>query len=487
MKEKKVNINKVIVILFFIIISYLGIIVSFMTDSSYKILALCLTIELLSFFISIRIITGNIITFITIFIITLFIFHFGQVILLGFFENMVIENHLRIVLKYFPDNISISAIRIMNIAFLSLLTGALLSTKNNNTKLDFEKNINKIIKNNKIIFSASIMIILLTVPVKLILDISTLHKSFSGSFSSASRWLQGVPNFIRTYANFSLIGVALLILSLKNKPKKQTSVFFIVVIYLIILMLSGWRSENVSYLVIISFVYIKNRNNNTSIKKILFIFIFSYSLLSILYTVVYLRYMDYRDLDIYINTFLSVFMGEKSVILESLREYGNTGYTTICVLKKWLPNYKPSFGKSYTLGLFSIFPNIMGTAGRLTELSVYPLYLQQYGALTAGYTNIGGSILGEFFFNFGIIGGVIFSNLVGVLLGSVSTKVEKNFHSDNLYKNVYFIPIMYSTLYWIRDVFGRGIREVIWGIIFTKIVIIIVRKLMVKRENIIRN
>lgn len=483
----KVNSNKAIVLLFFMIISSLGIIVSFMTDNSYKVLAICLVLELVLFIISVQIITGNIITFITVFTITLFIFHFGQVILLGFFENLVIKNNLRIVLRYFPDDISISSVRIMNVAFFSLLIGALFSIKNNNTKIDLKEDINKIIKNNKLIFGTSILILLLTVPVKLFLDSSLVYKSFSDSFSYASRWLQGVPNFIRTYANFSLIGIALLIQGLKEKPKKQAYAFFIVIVYLIILMLSGWRSENVSYLVILFFIFIKNRNSKTSLKKIVFIFLFSYLLLSVLYTVVYLRYLSYRSLDIYISTFLSVFIGEKNVILESLREYGNTGYTAICVLKKWLPNYNPSYGKSYILGIFSMLPNITGVPGKLTELSVYPLYLQKYGALTPSYTNIGGSILGEFFFNFGIVGGVIIANIVGIFLGKISTRVEKNFSLNNLYKQIYYIPIMYSTLYWIRDVFSRGVREVIWGIIFTKLVIYIVRKLMGKHESIVCN
>lgn len=487
MKIKKVRSNKVIILLFYVIISYFGIIIPFMTDASYKVLALSLMIELILFVISVRIITGKIITFITIFAITLFVFHFGQVIILGLFEKMSTQNDLRIVLKYFPDNISISAIRIMNIAFVSLLLGALFATKNYNKEKNFNEEINNANKNNKIILITSLVIILLTIPVKIFLDVSLLYKSFSVSFSYASMWLQGVPNFIRIYANFIFIGIALLIPALKYKPKKQTLVFSATVLYLIILMLSGWRSENVSYLVIIYFIYITSRNNKISIYKIIITFLFTYSILSILYTVVYLRYMNYRGLELYVNTFLSVFIGEKNVILESLREYGNTGYTTICVLKKWLPNYNPSYGKSYILGMFSTLPNITGVPGKLSEISVYPLYLQKYGALTSGYINIGGSILGEFFFNFGIPGGVIFANIIGILLGEISTNVDKNFNLNKLYKQIYYIPILFSTLYWIRDVFSRGIREVVWGIIFTKLIIYILRKMVFDNENIICN
>ena len=99
----------------------------------------------------------------------------------------------------------------------------------------------------------------------------------------------------------------------------------------------------------------------------------------------------------------------------------------------------------------------------MTKRSSFPLYLQEYGTLNGNYINIGGSLIGELFFNFNILGGIVAALFIGLLIGKISRKSALHFKMQNYYGLVKYIPIMFTCIYWIRDYFGGGIREAVWG------------------------
>lgn len=432
-------------------------------ENVFFVLGVCCLIELFIYLYVNKRIMGSLLNYSAIFIIVLFVFHFGQVMLLAFFEDIIIKYQMRIVLSYFSELDALSAMRIINIAFVGMSFGTLKK--------------NKLSRQNNIVGSLSThndvavhkwagLIICTTFPIKLFVDVMLLYRSFTLGFTTSSHWLQSFPNFIRSIGNISMVGFALLVLSQRQDQKKQLVTYCSIVGYLLILMLSGWRSENVAYLVVITFIYIRSRQKKIRISRIVAYGLLLYLLLGVLYTVVSVRFSVDRSFSAYLDAFEKVLVGDKNVILESLREYGNTGYTAICVLKLWLNNYSPSYGKSYLLGVTAVLPNIMGLPGKLTTASTFALDLQNKGMVISSYRNIGGSILGEFFFNFGIVGGIIFAYLIGCLIGLVNRQVEKYIHSSDILVVVYYIPIMFGSLYWIRDAFSGGIRDVIWGMMF---------------------
>ena len=436
-------------------------------EEDYTIFGVCLIVELMLYLGILRYQTGSFLNFATIFMCTLFVFQFGQVVILAFFSDMVAKYQMRIVLTYFNDKDCFDALIKMNMAFVAMLMGSLLSD------VRIRLNSNRAIVNEIVSLDTNLqverwakLIIVCTFPIKFFVDALLVLKSFTQGFLNASHWLQSFPNFIRTYGNISLVGFALLIVSLRNKPKQQKIAYISIMIYLIVLMLSGWRSENVAYVVVITYLYIASRDMKIKGRNVIGLAIAFYLFLAVLYTVVAVRFSADRSLDAYFDMFSRVVLGDKNVILESLREYGNTGYTTMCVLERWLPTHDISMGKSYFFGVFAIFPNVTGVAGRLTTEAAFALDLQRSGALFSDYSNIGGSILGEFFFNFGIIGGTVFAFVIGYFIGRMSLSVSRHVRYNNVISLIYYIPIMFSVLYWIRDVFGGGVRDAVWGILF---------------------
>ena len=234
-------------------------------------------------------------------------------------------------------------------------------------------------------------------------------------------------------------------------------------------MLSGRRSENVAYLCVILILLLLSQKEYThkklKLKHVLLLLPFGYCVLLFLYTVVRFRGEGSFSL---VNFFHSMkyYHIHDNILIEQIREYGQTAYTTISVLTNWLPKYTPSYGTSYIYGISSIFPNVGGFMGKLTEASNFGLTLARTnGILNSLYRNIGGSVLGEFFFNFGKIGALFAASILGTVIGKTNAKVISYIRFDS-YNLIYTIPIMFSTIYWIRDYFGDTIRDIIWGVLF---------------------
>ena len=190
-----------------------------------------------------------------------------------------------------------------------------------------------------------------------------------------------------------------------------------------------------------------------------------YIILTFLYSIVSVRYEEGNGIYLILNSFLDN-LTHRNILIEALREYGNTAYTALCVVLLWLEFNPPSWGLSYLLGLSAIFPNVGGIMGDLTTKSAFAVTLQEHGALTDQYYNIGGSIIGEFFFNFNVTGGIIASLVFGLILGILNNNIRFFFYTKQYYGILYYVPVMFNVTYWIRDCFGSIIRDIVWGIIF---------------------
>ncbi len=464
----QISTNKIFYGLLYLAIGLLCVVYTYSVDigtSGYFAVALATTVEIVVFLIIHKKVSGEFISFASIFMLVLALFHFGQVWMCGYWEDLVSKLRLRVVLKYFADTDCISAMRIINISFLFIGFGLLQSIYSNK---------NSEFKQEKIDLSYyqsfAKRIILITFPIKIIVDLAFLYISFTSGFSAATIWNGRFPDFIKIIGNFSMIGFGLLICSLEKNKAKQLRVYLFIISYLVLLMISGKRSETVAYIVMLTFLYLKtSTRKKLKLGTVVLGCILGYLLLTFLYTTVRFRGTEGRTVNGFFDLYIDLLL-ERNIFMESIREYGNTGYTPVCVIENWLKNFAPSYGKSYYLGLFLVFPNVGGLIGTLNVESAYALQLQRHNMVLTGFHNIGGSVIGELFFNFGIVGGIIASLFLGLLLGSVSNKTSKMLKSRDISSLIYTIPVMYASLYWIRDTFGNGIREVVWGIIFCYII-----------------
>ena len=291
--------------------------------------------------------------------------------------------------------------------------------------------------------------------------------------------MNSVPYVFVTYGKISLVGFAMLIVSLKNNPKYQKKVFLFIILYILVMMVSGIRSENVGYLLVFIFLFFSSQNTRIPIFLVII-----YGVLGILLLAFIIAVGKFRGAEKSFSSFVEIFMNnltKNNVILSLFDTCGDTGYTTQEVINKWLPYYGCTHGDSFYIGWISIIPNIpklFTLPGDLTAKTYFALRLQQSGILNKNYTNIGGSLLGELFFNFGLFGGVIASIVVGILIGWVSKKVTKITEGYDYNFMITTIPIMFATIYWVRSYFGAEFRLIIWATVF----ILLIKKTKFKKK-----
>lgn len=431
-------------------------------------LGVACSVEFGVFLWSIMKINGRFLNFSTIFISVLFVFNFGQLIIYTYFRG--IYSHVRF-LNLFTASEALRGFKFINASYALICVGTLLGeavwrNKTDSIKLH-EKN--KQYDWGKCIWA----VVLLTFPVKLFIDACCVHVSFTQGGTVAREWLNNFPNVFLYFGKISLVGFALLLVRYKDKPWPQFALFAFLEVYILLMMLSGIRSENVAYMLVFGLIYLANFHKKIPVYGWLLCGVLGYAALSFIVAAGEFRLVTDKSIDSFLNILNKVTVKE-SVVFKILDHMGDTGYTAQCVINKWLVQYEPSYGKSYLLGSMAVLPNIPGITdapGRLTAESCFALRLQEAGTLAPKYTNIGGSLIGELFFNFGLTGGIIASLFVGLLIGWISGNSSRWFEEKNYYGLMVAIPLMFATVYWVRDYYGGRIREVVWGPVFFWIIL----------------
>ena len=468
----KVSLAKFCYFVFSVILILISCFVPLTNDGGYFVLAILSTVTLLLFIVFNGKITGTYFNYSLIFIVILFLFNFGQVILMGFFEELTVNK--TIVLKLINYRDVMYSFRYIVIAFECLCLGILLVSWKNRKNLSVPQKENSIYKKER---KLAWTIICVTFPIKLFIDAIYLYLSLSAGASVGAAFLSGFPNFIVAYGNMAVIGACLLIVSFSNEPPRQLIALLISAGYFFILMIGGRRSQNVVYVVLLFFLYIKTNKKKINFPRIIGIAILAYFVLVFLYTIVSNRvFVGEQSISGFWDAYFKT-LKESDILVETLREYGNTGYTAVCVIAYWLRNYNCTYGLSILKSTTAIFPNIGGIAGRLTQEGNFAIQLQQHKMLSEGYYNIGGSLLGELFFNFDIVGGVIAAFGVGICIGWLNSKIQNKLDHEDYLALSNYVPAMIAVTYWVRDVFGGGIRTIVWGVLF----MYFCRKIFVRR------
>lgn len=411
-------------------------------------------IELLIFFMANSKANLTILNFTNIFVGCLYLFHYGQVVLMGVFPEAC--QNLTIVLRYFNQYDLFEGLRWINRAMVLLYIGIILANEWNKD-YTCERHYNLYLGNY------AFFIIVLTFPVKLSIDLAMLFVGIREGFDAAKAILLTIPDMIVTYGNFAIIGFCMGLIALRKQKMKQMIAFGLLVAYTLMVMISGRRSENVAYLLI--YIYIFLSDKKIKMTTILKYGVIGYLILTFLNAVVYMRNESIGIVQAYLYTITT-----KNIFFEVLREYGNTGYTALSVIINWLKEYEPSAGTSYYMGITAAIPNFGGIMGKLTQASCFQFALQNGNVLSEYYQNIGGSIIGEWFFNFGTVGAVIVAFIFGIIVGTIGKRASVLIAKESEYSLFYYVTVMPGIIYWIRDYFGGICRQFIWGVIFCWII-----------------
>ena len=299
---------------------------------------------------------------------------------------------------------------------------------------------------------------------RLFLDVYQLYISSRGGYMAL--FTENIPQFVSTLAFFFDAGVIYLLISESDK-KKTTTIFWGVLLYKAFTMLSGSRQDKVCFLLIWIYIYylIKNKLN---IKKTLVLIIMSFLGFYFISSIGAGRVNS----DIEFGGFLSTINTFSYTIGSSLSEFGSA-FNTLVLAVKYTPfNISYGYGLSFVAAIVSCVPLLVARIPLLADKTIFITQLP--GSI---YHSLGGSFLGELFYNFSWIGPV-FCIFIGSILGKSHYGIK---NKDNNLSNV---ACLYSVIGTAMFLYVRGyVTDMGQKIIWLSILLIILKSKEKKRSS----
>lgn len=402
-------------------------------------------------------------SFSIIFIVLSYLFHFGQTILKGLVPKYIFKGFDFIEFVN-PSVFKESSTFSLTVLMLLVLGIMICSGSSSNTKKgEFIQNSMKNKKELQFYCELGYLLIILFFPIQMYKDMNNIIRSFaygySGSFGATMGSGEGIISIIG-YVGY--LGFALLIMSYSviNK-KKAFSIYLLINIYLVLTMVSGGRGHQVT--LILLFLYLEHRCiYKIRFKHIIIVTILGYIFIAILNGLAYLRIDGIQSF----NQVLEVLKTsmKNSPVLKLIEEMGGSSYTPYLVFNQDCP---PTYGITYLKGLITAIPNFNGWFTNTIRDANFAKLLNEKA--------IGGSFIGELYFNFNYFGTII-AIFIGYMLQKISIKLDRYLIKKEFLKFTYFIPFFTYSLWWTRDTFYSIIRPFLW----ISIIVWIASRLIIK-------
>jgi oligosaccharide repeat unit polymerase len=410
-----------------------------------------------------KVIEIKLFSMIGLFTIFLYLFHFGQVLLAGFFPYYIYQNYNYI--KYFdPESLKETifiCVLFLNMMILGIILFNLTpksakkltpleATVDSQTGLDLCKKLGWI----TLLFSA---------PFQFYYDFLNIMHSYLGGYLAT--YSSDKIGIIYAFGNFIYVAFALLIIGYKDNKKKSIAFFLFFIVYIGIAMLTGNRGHQIVALIVIFYIASKTILK-IKVRDILIIILICW-LGSIFMNMIY----DTRNIGIYyfLNNFSSLFLKHigTNPFFEINGNFGDTIETPYLVVTQMDHSISPAFGLTYLYSFASLLPNLGGVFTTINQAANFPVLLNG--------SALGGSFIGEFFYNFkyyGIIPILIF----GGILSKISNKFEDAFYGKDYFAIIFLLPIIINSLWWVRDSFANMVRPIIWQSLFSYFVLVLLKQ-----------
>lgn len=392
--------------------------------------------------------TGSkILSFPVFMLVLIFVFHCSYYVL-WLFQYKIPD----VVVGYISDEMWIEACKFSIVFMLVYSFGIGTSRKKKNFVL-----CSRSISNKRIRRVGVMMTWFFLLP-RVFVDISLLAAFLRGGY--ASTFSAVTSGIMEVLAEGFYFGIIFSIVGYRDNHTICRRLLLFATLVSIIGMLSGRRLEKVVFLITIALIYFKfvNRSRATgnSLRKIGII------LACYIFVAFVMTLTDFRSGAIFsVGTFMNLFLRNVTykMILEIMVEFGYTSYTLAATIATF-PNTGTGFGLNYVTSLVQIIPNIGGIYSSLIKdmcfVNMIPSTYQYW---------LGGSLLGELFYNFGYFS-IPLMFVLGRLTGDISHNVEsalcENCFSIMDIASIILIPLFFI---WVRGDFTYIPRPLVWYVI----------------------
>lgn len=241
---------------------------------------------------------------------------------------------------------------------------------------------------------------------------TVLYNSYSAySLSSSS-------GIIDDLAVFFIPGIAFIIFSNVIEPRKCNFLILFVLVYFFITMsLTGSRKTQIFSILDLLLIYLSYKKEKINKKRLITVIVISFLALNLMITIRDNRFNIISVIPIY---FENIFSGKlfSSLVGEVLTETGITLYS-ITNIMKCVPDIFPyQYGMTFIKTLPSVLPigwlipNFFNSVSSTTCINKY-LHIP-----------VGSSLFGDFYWNFGFLGGIIVSFIFGILICIILRKID---------------------------------------------------------------
>lgn len=390
-------------------------------------------------------------SFFTTFIVLFYIFHLGQVVMLGIFPNYEYD-YVNYITTYMHNSAIAKDTIIMCIVCVNaFFLGGIIATGKNETI----KECNEQSKNP---YNAGKWIFVLLFPFRLYADLVAVIAALAGNYSSTFNVSLIGGGVTSALASIWYISLPLYYLEVKLQNRKKY--IFFVVCYLAFGMLSGARGHAVIGLLGLMLVVILEKSR-ISIKKIALYILLGFLCLLVLDLVFDMRGVGasafFSNFGYYLNKAL-----QNSIILETMGSFGETIFTPYLVLNGYGTQFSPWFGECFVKSIISIVPDLFGWLSDINNQAVFQKMLR------SAHT-IGGSFAGDMYYNFG---GLYWlgSAVIGFIYSKYSLKISSALKNKVYYYVYKYIPFLCLSLWWIRDSIGNMTRNLVWALLILYVI-----------------
>lgn len=385
-----------------------------------------------------------------IFVCLLYLFHFGQSLIRILYPVDTLID--RSVLSNVGTELTAKAEVLCIVCIFTITIGYVLF---NNTFhiANIQKNIIDIHQDMSVFKKNILLLFTITLIPMLYIDIQKITALKVSSYDATYLVYQnGLSKYIGLIGQFCKLLFPLMIYCYKDDIKKSTKVFVFSSLYLLIAMLSGDRGSSVIYLITNVFVYF-NFVKKIKVKTAIFGIFIVYFILGLISALSIFRYADFT-----LKNLVESYQFRKSygIIYSTLREFGGSLLTLTHAIK-YIPSYSPwGMGLTYFLSIFFVSPYIPNfiTNNFINFIS----YTHAFPTYAFEYASLGGSVIGELYYNFGILTPV-FTCILGIFI----KKMDNTFFIYNEPKRVIFYIILLPSFFlWVRDFYVTIIFKTFW-------------------------
>ena len=279
-----------------------------------------------------------------------------------------------------------------------------------------------------------------------------------------------IPAPVQAVSFFFEAGLLLMLLVV-GRERKGTALFWAVVAINVVFMATGSRQYSVCFLAVwclVYFCYLRELSAGRAVGMVV---------AGVLLLFAIDAFGELRTAGFSIESFSSYLVNASffDVVWDSLGEFG-CAFSTLVVCMGYVPTgLSYGLGSSYLAGLLSVIPMLVSYFPGLKSATLFT-------RLIPGTSSFGGSMLGEFYYNFGWFG-LVGPFLVGALLAWCQNRLNESDKDERLVFVWVAAVISVFLLLFIRGYFTDAIMKVVYVFLAAWIADGVVRRFSARRSQ----